>query len=1022
MKDPSALIEELVRIARERGRTLLDSIPDPLRLRNPGLTRRPDRSSQRGAAAAAGKLSGWATRRGERATEASTYKEYCRPDLAAFLEAIRLDVSYHRAEGNYLYYYDQDGREVEVLDLLGGYGALILGHHHPEIVELAAQMLKQKVPVQAQASVRSASARLARKLSDLVSGPSGEPYVVTFANSGAEAIEAAVKHAELEKMLEIRGIMERVEKHFIRLEEQLETNACYLPKKALNDTIFAGSGFEVRTLQDLRGHLLKHNSQVFQTPPLFLALEGAFHGKTVGALHLTANLHYREPFQRIGLRTRFLRKEHLEDFDAALKEGTLTYLDVGADEAGQIRVTELPFVNISACLVEPLQGEGGIFALSRGYLQGMRERCGAARIPLVLDEIQSGMGRTGSFLFSQQLGVRGDYYTLSKSLGGGLAKISALLVARSRYQPEFSLLHTSTFAEDDFSSRLGLKTLEILERDDWALVRACGEKGRTLLRGLRRIRKRYPDVIRDVRGAGLMIGLEFQDQYHASSNLLRQLSNQSDLVYCISGYLLHEHGIRVAPTLNQTFTLRIEPSALITRAEIDRFLGAVEKLAEIIRLQDTFHLCKYIAGMETPSRKVEVLDCRRPRVEDVSNGGVRRVAFLGHFIEARHLAEYDPALRRMPEERLDAFLRRIECRILPCVLSRVNVRSRLGDVVNFNFIGITMTSHRMVELMRSRDIHLARKHVDEAVVLARKCGAVALGLGQYTSIITRNCTDLVERDLVLTSGNSLTVAMGVEGILKAAAEKKIPLGSATLGVVGAGGNISSVYASIMADRVERLVLFGSPRKGAEEKCYRTAFRTYRELIEEMRFQGKDELAGIAARIYPTRTVQRALRDGSANPDLGKEVFFKLRREFGEDRFIRVSQDLRELRAIPLIVAAANAADPFIGPRHLKRNAVVCDIAVPMNTTAEVGNRRPDVLVIQGGIVKLPFGEDIGVKAIPLQPGTAFACMAETMLLGLTRIGFHYSFGDISKQQVKKIAELARIHGFSLAAYKTEKSF
>ena len=123
------------------------------------------------------------------------YSSYCRPDLGEFLKAIRLDIPYHRASGNTLYYLQND-QEVGVLDLLGGYGALILGHNHPELVRVAKDLLEKEAPIQAQASIRSASALLAKRLSDVAQSFSGETYVVTFGNSGAEAVEAAIKHAD----------------------------------------------------------------------------------------------------------------------------------------------------------------------------------------------------------------------------------------------------------------------------------------------------------------------------------------------------------------------------------------------------------------------------------------------------------------------------------------------------------------------------------------------------------------------------------------------------------------------------------------------------------------------------------------------------------------------------------------------------------------------------------------------------------------------------------------------------------
>ncbi len=602
----------------------------------------------------------------------------------------------------------------------------------------------------------------------------------------------------------------------------------------------------------------------------------------------------------------------------------------------------------------------------------------------------------------------------SKGLGGGLAKISALLVDRRRYQSEFSLLHTSTFAEDEFSSSLALGTLDILARNDWELLRECETKGDHLLRGLRKVQERYPDVIREVRGEGLMVGLEFRDQSRSSSNLLRQLSLQGDLVYCVAGYLLRERRIRVCPTLNQDFTLRLEPSLRITLGEIERVVSAIEEVAELIHHQDTFSFCKYIVGMASPDRRPQVVSYRRPRLEGASEPGAPRVAFLGHLIEAEHLADYEESLRRMPREKLEELLRAIECRLSPALVSASDVRSRLGNVVNFNFIGLTMTSRRVVELLRARDLGSLRRRIDEAVDIARGLGCSVIGLGQYSSIVTNNGTDLVERDLGVTSGNSLTVAMGVECLLKAAAASGVTAAESTLGVVGAAGNIASAFASTISGAVARMVLFGRPGDESWSKCHRSVFRIYGELMDELRTGNTDALEGLARSVFETRTAQRLLRSSRLDPDVGRELFFGLREEIGEDRFVRVASDLRELRECSLVVAAANAPEPFIGPEHLGPGAVVCDLAVPLNTRAEIAGTRPDVRLTRGGVVRLPFGEDLGVKGIPLPAGRVFACMAETMLLGLSGIQGDYSYGDLEKTKVARIRELARTHGFELA--------
>ena len=109
------------------------------------------------------------------------------------------------------------------------------------------------------------------------------------------------------------------------------------------------------------------------------------------------------------------------------------------------------------------------------FAQRAAALCAARGAPLIADEIQTGMGRTGTFLACEALGVTPDYVLLSKALGGGLAKISATLIRRDRHVDRFDVLHTSTYAEDDYSSGVALKALELL--DDAALA-ACRRQGR----------------------------------------------------------------------------------------------------------------------------------------------------------------------------------------------------------------------------------------------------------------------------------------------------------------------------------------------------------------------------------------------------------------------------------------------------------------------------------------------------------------------------------------------------------------
>ena len=183
----------------------------------------------------------------------------------------------------------------------------------------------------------------------------------------------------------------------------------------------------------------------------FIALEKGFHGKTLGAVQLTSNQDYREPFLIDGL----------------------TVHRVRANDIAHLEQTFARTGSLAGLMFEPIQGEGGVREITAEFAQRAAALCSARGAPLIADEIQTGMGRTGTFLACEALGVTPDYVLLSKALGGGLAKISATLIRRERHVDKFDVLHTSTYAEDDYSSGVALKTLELLdeaalapERDD----------------------------------------------------------------------------------------------------------------------------------------------------------------------------------------------------------------------------------------------------------------------------------------------------------------------------------------------------------------------------------------------------------------------------------------------------------------------------------------------------------------------------------------------------------------------------
>jgi acetylornithine/succinyldiaminopimelate/putrescine aminotransferase/predicted amino acid dehydrogenase len=955
------------------------------------------------------------------------YAQYCRPRLASLMQALSMDKAYHKAVGDYLFYSDEQGCEVQVTDFLGGFGASLFGHNHPALVAVAKNSLERNRPFNAQVSTRSSAASLCAKLDELLFARTGRHFITTLASTGTEAVEAAIKHAELAHQKRIERILEELRKTIITLKKRYHAGSLRPAPEfaAMIEAAIGGCGDpdfgkQVWTLRD-------YAKRAFQKPPVFLSLVRAFHGKTSGSVQLTHNEEYRVPFSRIGIDVVFVNPDDPGSLQRAVDQATITYLWPEPNEQGDIQLTLKRHVNISAFFIEPLQGEGGIHAVPRDFLALAREICTRHAIPLVFDEIQSGVGRTGTFLFSEQQNIVADYYLLSKSLGGGLSKIAAMMVPREMYEEEFGVIHSSTFAEDGHSAAIALAALNLLEHDPFILDN-CRARGEQLKAGLTKLQQRYPTVIKDVRGQGLMLGVEFAPQDAVTSKPFRAFSGQ--MGYIIAGYLLSEHCIRVAPTLSQHATIRIEPSAYISPAECDRFLGAIDRLCEITLKQNFYALTKFIVGAATPFTKAPVEDLSQPYIPNVKSKTSGHVAFMGHFIKAHHLHHFGREfLPFTPEQCLD-FLTRIHLIIDPFIAEQRVVKSLTGEEVTLSFIALPIDSQLIAMHMLANDLEPIQAMVEKAVALAIAQGCQAVGFGGFSSIVSRNCESIYTDSISLTTGNSFTVAMGLEAMHTAAQQAGIDLDTARYAGIGANGNICSIYSEIMAELVPRIILIGRP--GRIERLRMVAADIYANAFAQVVTHayppangpsGAEALRGVAGVISKTRAAKELLRCYRNVDQIGLWLLDRLQQELGDDAPVILTEDYDYLKEANLIVGASNTYHPVIFPHMLGEGPIIInDIALPEDTDESVRIERPDVMWICGGLVRLPLNPDFFISGIPLEPGLSYACMAETLLMGLTNLRGDFSFGKINRTQVKKIREIARIHGFALGSFKTERSY
>ncbi|GGY84634.1 aspartate aminotransferase family protein [Streptomyces omiyaensis] len=514
----------------------------------------------------------------------SAEPQLAEPHLLGWLSSVGLDIDYVRAEGNTLYYLDENGGEVPVLDFAGGYGSLILGHNHPEISAYAQRLIASQTPVHAQFSRHPYANDVALALNRIIQRELGtdEYYSAIFANTGAEAVEAAVKHAEMDRGMRLRELADTLAENLAAARLAVFGGAAVAPE-AFALVGLAGQAGRVSDFEALSAEIERHNAAQLGRPPVFLTLEGGFHGKLVGSVQLTHNEGYRAPFAALAAPARFVPAGSPEALKETVESERATVYDLVVED-NTVRVVERNSPVFCGFVLEPIQGEGGIHVLSAEFAREIQQVCAEIDCPVIIDEVQSGMGRTGDFLASSAIGLRGDYYTLAKSLGGGIAKTSVMLTRSSLYRPPFELVHSSTFAKDAFSCFISKKVLELLEADGGAAYRTARERGGKLKDMLEAVAADHPDVVKDVRGRGLMLGLEFHDQSGSASEAIRE--SAALLGYTAAGYLLREHRIRTFPTASAVNTLRFEPSLLLTDAEIRQLETGLRALCVVFREAD----------------------------------------------------------------------------------------------------------------------------------------------------------------------------------------------------------------------------------------------------------------------------------------------------------------------------------------------------------------------------------------------------------------------------------------------------
>jgi len=341
---------------------------------------------------------------------------------------------------------------------------------------------------------------------------------------------------------------------------------------------------------------------------------------------------------------------------------------------------------------------------------------------------------------------------------------------------------------------------------------------------------------------------------------------------------------------------------------------------------------------------------------------VRPFGFVIHPVDPREdIARKYPRLAGVLPESLLALFSRFWP---PVVLSHVTgVRSEsTGEMIEGWLVACPLTAHQILQL----PLPTVYRKIVRAARRAEAIGARIIGLGAFTSAVGDGGVTVAERLRVpVTTGNALTVALTVDAVRETTSLRALPLSEATGAVVGATGTIGSACAEMLAPELGRIVLVG-----------RSASR----------------LGSLRARLE----------------SLGA-------------RRVRVTTSVVDIREADVVVSATNADHPVIYPAFVKRNAIVCDVAVPSDVAPTVKQRCEGVMVIKAGMVRVPgevdFGFDFGLPS-----GIAYACMAETMILAFEDgVSEDWVGKRIHVEEIDQMANWAGKHGFRLAGVESSGS-
>jgi acetylornithine/succinyldiaminopimelate/putrescine aminotransferase/predicted amino acid dehydrogenase len=677
--------------------------------------------------------------------------------------------------------------------------------------------------------------------------------------------------------------------------------------------------------------------------PLVVAAKGGYHGKTLGTLSLAGSRHAAGfgPLAPGFLQVPWGDSDALA---ACLRE-----------HAGQV----------AGVVLEPIQGEGGVRLAPAGYLRAARALCTEHGAALVLDEVQTGLGRTGRLFACEHDDVRPDVLCVAKGLSGGLTPLGAMLSTTGWWDAGFGLSHSSTFANNNLSCRVGRAVLrELVERD---LAGAAARKGERVQARLQALAKRHPRWILEVRGRGLLNAIELRPPVEADGTFLATLQHHGVYAYAVAGAIARCASLLLCPTLGEHAVLRLAPPLVISDAELDIALAALDgvfaaleregvklllaALGEEPRRAAPVHLDGNGNGHAKPTSPEPPLVLPRPKSKKKVD-----YAFVAHLTRPEELLLTNPGLTLAPEQL--AALCRFVGQFPPVLM--VEAPTLRSPTTGATVDGVVIMLPHLPEDLVKAGAREACRRIEDAVTLAADLGARVVGLGGHTTPFSRHGHAVVGRGPRVTTGNALTAGAAVATLEARLARRGLATGDMTFAILGAAGSVAGMCARLLVRAgATRLLLVGNPASGP--------------------------------------VALGRVKDALAAPGVQVDV----------------TTDLARLEECQVIVCATASRGGVLDGVPLAAGTIVCDLARPPDTSVHL-RARTDLDVFEAGLLHLPdptatFGPG---NLVGLPPGVQLACLCETALLALEGgSGPDHVGRDLPLETVDAMLALAARHGF-----------